>query len=113
MTHDDDRFGTALEQERSVPVSGFSRELRAAEDVERFRFGFPLAGAALSPVHVVFSASRRTAEVKAGDLKAFHVADVDSGEEARRRWVSWWVAGGRRPDFVSPRRTGNFPVARS
>ena len=44
MTSDDDRLDTPLESERSVPVSGFSRELRAAEDVERFRFDFALAG---------------------------------------------------------------------
>ena len=108
----DDRLGTPLESERSVPVSGFSRELRAAEDVERFRFDFALAGSALSPVHVVFSASRRVAEVKAGDLKAFHVSEVDSVEDARRRWVSWWRAGRSRLPIQPPRRTGNFPVAR-
>jgi hypothetical protein len=106
-------FGTDLERERSVPVSGFSRELRGAEDVERYRFDFALAGAALSPVHVVFSASLRTAEIKAGDLKAFHVADVDSVEDARRRWVDWWRAGRRRLRFQPPRRTANFPVART
>jgi hypothetical protein len=115
MSSSDDstRFGTPLEQERSVPVSGFSRELRSAEDVERWRFDFALAGAALYPVHVVFSASLRTAEVKAGDLKAFHLADVESVEEARKRWVDWWRGGRRRLLFQPPRRTGNFPVVRS
>jgi hypothetical protein len=108
----DDLFGTPLERERSVPVSGFSRELRGAEDVQRYRFDFALAGAALAPVHVVFSASLRTAEVKAGDLKAYQVAEVDSVEDARRRWVEWWRAGRRRPLFHSPRRTGNSPVVR-
>jgi hypothetical protein len=108
----DDRMGTPLESERSVPVSGFSRELRAAEDVERFRFDFALAGSALTPVHVVFSASRRMAEVKAGDLKAFPVSEVDSVEDARRRWVAWWRAGRSRFAIQPPRRTGNFPVAR-
>ena len=112
MTTDEDRFGTPLERERSVPVSGFSRELRSAEDVQRYRFAFALSGAVLSPVHVVFSASRRTAEVKAGDLKAFLVSDVDSVEEARQRWASWWLSGRRRPVFQTPRRTGNFPIAR-
>ncbi len=112
MTTDEDRFGTPLERERSVPVSGFSRELRSAEDSERFRFGFTLAGAVISPVHVVFSASRRTAEVKAGDLKVFLVSEVDSVEEARKRWVSWWLSGRRRPVLQGPRRTGNHPVAR-
>jgi hypothetical protein len=112
MTSDDDRLGTPLESERSVPVSGFSRELRAAEDVERFRFDFALAGSALWPVHVVFSATMRIAEVKAGDLKAFRVSEVDSVEDARSRWVAWWRAGRRRPSFQPPRRTGNYPVAR-
>ena len=54
----------------------------------------------------------RTAEVKAGDLKAFRVSEVDSVEDARRRWVAWWRAGRRRPSFQPPRRTGNYPVAR-
>ena len=109
----DERFGTPLERERSVPVAGFSRELRGAEDVERYRFDFALAGAALAPVHVVFSASLRAAEVKAGDLKAFAIANVDTVEDARRRWVDWWRASRRRLRFQPPRRTGNFPVARS
>ena len=114
MTIDDSgRFGSPLERERSVPLSGFSRELRGAEDAERYRFDFALAGAALAPVHVIFSASLRTAEVKAGDLKAFHVVDVDSVEDARRRWVEWWRAGRKRLAFQPPRRTGNFPIARS
>ena len=113
MSSSDDRFGTVLERERSVPVSGFSRELRSAEDVERWRFDLALAGAALSPVHVVFSATLRTAEVIAGDVKAFHLADVESVEDARRRWVDWWRAGRRRLRFQPPRRTGNFPIARS
>jgi hypothetical protein len=112
MTDDLSPFGAPLERERSVPVSGFSRELRGAEDVERYRFDFALAGAALSPVHLMFSASLRTAEVKAGDLKAFHLVEVDSVEEARRRWVEWWRAGRPRLRFQPPRRTGNFPVAR-
>ena len=110
----DDRFGTPLERERSVPISGFSRELRGADDAERYRFGFALSGAALAPVHVVFSASLRIAEVKTGDLKAFQLADVDSVEDARRRWVEWWRAGRKRRQLVQPpRRTGNFPIARS
>ena len=108
----DDRFGSPLERESSVPVSGFSRELRGAEDSERYRFDFALAGAALAPVHVVFSASLRAAEVKTGDLKAFQVADVDSVEDARRRWVEWWRTGRKRPLVQPPRRTGNFPVVR-
>ena len=109
---DSERFGSPLERERSVPLSGFSRELCGAGDVERYRFDFALAGAALAPVHVVFSASLRSAEIKAGDLKAFLVAEVDSVEEARRRWVDWWRSGRRRLRFQPPRRTGNLPVVR-
>ncbi len=97
--------------ERSVPVSGFSRELREATDVERFRFAFPLAGGPLYPVHVVFSPSQRTAEIKAGDLKALRVTDVGTVEEARARWVAWWRAGQRKAAFAAPRRVGRRPAA--
>jgi hypothetical protein len=101
----------ALEPERSVPVSGFSRELRGAPDVERFRFGFPLHGEALSPVHIVFSAAQQTAEIKTLDLKAVRLSGVTSVEQARRRWVEWWRSGHRKPGFVAPRRTGRVPAA--
>ncbi len=100
-----------LVAERSVPVSGFSRELRAAEDVERFRFSYALAGEASMPVHVVFSASLRAAEVKAGDMKALRFSDVASADEARERWIAWRRCAAGRPTFVGPRRTGRHPVA--
>jgi hypothetical protein len=100
----------ALEPEGSVPLSGFSRELRGAPDAERFRFEFPLRGEALSPVHIVFSAQQRTAEVKTLDLKAVRLSGVSSVEEARRRWVEWWRSGNRKPGFVAPRRTGRMPA---
>src|SRR5512132_4662705 len=58
-----------LVPEGSVPVSGFSRELRQSEDAQRYRFSFALQGGFDTPVHVVFSASARRAEIKAGDLK--------------------------------------------
>jgi hypothetical protein len=98
-----------LEPERSVPVSGFSSELRSAPDVARFRFAFALRGDAIAPVHVMYSESLRTAEIKTGDMKAFRLADVDSVEQARERWVAWWRAGARKPAFVPPRRTGRVP----
>ena len=109
MTHADD---FDLVSERSVPVAGFSRELRLAEDVERFRFVFALRGEASVPVHVVFSAAMRSAEVKTGDMKALRLDGVESAVEARERWISWWEAGARgRPVFVGPRRTGRHPAA--
>jgi hypothetical protein len=98
--------------EGSVPVSGFSRELRGAADVERYRFSFALRGEAAMPVHIVFSAALGAAEVKAGDMKALRFAEVRSAEEARERWIAWWTAGGGRPPFVGPRRTGRYPIAR-
>jgi len=101
---------TLLEPERSVPVTGFSRELRSAPDVERFRFSFALFGDALRPVHVVFSAAQRTAEIKTGDMKVFRATEVASAEEARQRWVDWWRAGHRKPAFAAPRRTGRHPA---
>ena len=100
-----------LVPERSVPVSGFSRELRGAGDVERFRFSFALRGETSMPVHIVFSPALRAAEVKTGDMKALRFADVASAEEARERWIAWWKTGGGKPLFVGPRRTGRYPVA--
>jgi hypothetical protein len=101
----------ALEPEGSVPLSGFSRELRAAEDVERYRFSYGMRGDAAMPVHIVFSASLRAAEVKTGDMKALRFSEVRSAQEARERWIAWWRGGGR-PAFVGPRRTGRHPVVR-
>ncbi len=101
-----------LEPERSVPVTGFSRELRGSPDAERYRFAFALRGGTLSPMHVVYSPSQRVAEVKTGDMKAFRVADVESAEEARARFVAWWRSAPvpRKPGFAAPRRTGRVPV---
>jgi hypothetical protein len=107
MTHDTSSL--QLEREGSVPVSGFSRELRSAPDVERFRFAFALSGEAPSPVHVVYSPSQRVAEVKMGDLKAFRLSEVASVEEARERWVAWWRERSHRHRFVAPQRAGRHP----
>lgn len=75
-----------LTPEGSVPLSGFSRELRAEADVERFWFLHPIGGAVL-PVHIVFSLARREAEVKAADMKALRLERVTSPSEARRLWI--------------------------
>jgi hypothetical protein len=98
-----------LVPERSVPISGFSRELRGAEDVERFRFDFALQGEVRWPVHIVFSFSQKLAEVKTADLKALRLVGVSSVEEARTRWIAWWQTGLRKARFDAPRRTGRWP----
>ena len=98
-----------LEPEGSVPVEGFSRELRGREDVQRFRFSFPLRGDAAWPVHIVFSPSERRAEVKAGDLKVYRVEDVASACEAQARWIAWWRTSRSKPAFFAPRRAGRSP----
>ena len=52
-----------LRPEGSVPVSGFSRELRLAPNVERYWFSFALRGEIALPVHLVFSPGERVAEI--------------------------------------------------
>ncbi len=101
-----------LHPEKSVPVTGFSRELRVAGDVERYWFSFPLRGDVPLPVHLVFSRTERAAEVKAADLKAYRVSGVSSPCEARERWIAWWRKGHRPSSFAVPRRTGRLPVPR-
>jgi hypothetical protein len=75
-----------LTPEGSVPLQGFSRELRAEPDVERFWFLHSIGGATL-PVHVVFSPALHVAEVKAADMKALRLDGVASPSEARRMWI--------------------------
>lgn len=109
-----------LNPERSVPLSGFSAELRHAPDAERWWFPYELHGEVALPVHVLLSRSARRAEVKAADLKVHAVEDVRLPTEARRRWIAWWRSGRReghdgragRREFVPPRRVGHLPVAR-
>lgn len=101
-----------LQREKSVPVTGFSRELRLADDVERYRFSFALRGDVQMPVHIVFSRFERAAEVKAADLKVYRVNGVSSACEARERWVAWWRVGHRPASFNVPRRTGRLPIPR-
>jgi hypothetical protein len=102
-----------LTPERSVPLAGFSRELRERPDVERYWFLFPLKDAPL-PVHLVFSPSAGRAEVKAADLKTYGFEGVGSPTEARRRWIARWLGTAdprrRRPTFVVPRRSGRMPA---
>ncbi len=103
-----------LEPERSVPLSGFSKELREAPDAERFRFSFPLRGVPL-PVHILFSPSAKYAEVKSADLKVYRLNGVESPAHARRLWVGWWVRTHQAPRSrgaspLVPTRVGRLPV---
>lgn len=104
-----------LTPERSVPISGFSNELRHAPDAERFWFQFALRGTVALPVHIIFSPSAKVAEVKSADLKVFHVEGVRSPTDARRRWIAWWQARrpsrSRGPSPLVPSRVGRLPVA--
>jgi len=97
--------------EGSVPLSGFSRELRASDDAERYRFTYSLQGGPDWPVHVVFSQSAGRAEIKAGDLKVQVLEGVESACQAKRRWIEWWRRGRTAAAFQAPRRTGRVPHA--
>lgn len=105
-----------LTPERSVPLSGFSKELRQAPDAERYWFLFPLQGEVALPVHLVMSRSAKKAEVKAADLKVFTVERVSLPTDVRRRWIAWWRShrpahrSGRGSSFSPPRRIGRLPV---
>jgi hypothetical protein len=94
-----------------VPISGFSRELRLSNDVQRYRFSFAMRGEIPLPVHLVFSPGERVAEIKAGDLKAYRVEGIDSPCEAQERWLAWWKTTRPRSArvFTGPRRTGHAP----
>ena len=95
-----------LEPERSVPLSGFSNELRQTPDAERFRFSFALRGGGVPlPVHILFSPSRKSAEVKAADLKAYRLEGVESAG-ARAAALDRLVAD--RP--ARPRSRGASPL---
>jgi hypothetical protein len=102
-----------LTPERSVPLSGFSIELRAAPDAERFWFRYPVQGDVPLPVHVVVSRSAARAEVKTGAQKVFAIEHEVSATEARRLWVSWWQAKRkslRGPHtLLVPSRIGRLP----
>jgi hypothetical protein len=107
--------GAALTPEGSLPLSGFSRELRQAGDAERYWFSFPLRGEIALPVHVLFSRASRRAQVKAADLKVFEVEGVTLPTEARRRWIAWWQARAPKATqgfraMTAPRRVGRLPA---
>jgi hypothetical protein len=105
-----------LTLELSVPLSGFSAQLRHADDAERFWFPFALRGGVALPVHILFSPSAKTAEVKAADLKVFRIDAVCLPTDARRRWIAWWqerrpASRSRGPSPIVPSRVGRLPVA--
>jgi hypothetical protein len=102
-----------LEPEGSLPLSGFSRDLRQAPDAERFRFSFALRGEMAFPVHILYSRAARAAEVGSSDLKVYRMSDVDSPAHARSRWIEWWQKASPRRSRGSspivPRRIGRLP----
>ena len=105
-----------LTPERSVPISGFSRELRHAADAERFWFSYPLRGDVALPVHILFSPATKMAEVKAADLKVYHLEGVGLPTDARRQWIGWWQSThrphrSRGPSPMVPQRVGRLPAA--
>jgi hypothetical protein len=105
-----------LTPERSVPLSGFSAELRQAPDAERYWFSYPLRGEVPLPVHMVLSRSAGRAEVRAADLKVHVIDHVALPTDARRRWIAWWrrQTDGRdgKNHSIAPRRVGRLPVGR-
>lgn len=102
-----------LEAEGSVPLDGFSRELRRAPDVERYRFPFALRGDVPLPVHIVFSSAQRRAEIRAADLKVYAIEGISSPCAAQAAWIAWWQTGRARAGaaFSVPRRAGRSPHA--
>jgi hypothetical protein len=80
-------IAATLTPERSVPISGFSREIREDPEAQRFFFSHFIGGAPM-PVHIVYSASSRTAEIKAAGMKVTQFTEVDDPLDARRRWVA-------------------------
>jgi hypothetical protein len=95
-------IAASLTPERSVPISGFSREIREDPEAERFFFSHMIGGAPM-PVHIVYLASSRAAEVKAAGMKVTRFSEVDGPLEARSRWVS---------RFESLRRVSNVRLVR-
>jgi len=98
-----------LAPERSVPISGFSRELRLDPRAQRFYFSHSIGGSEI-PVHIVYSESLRVAEVKAAGMKVSALVEVDGPLDARRRWVERFEAL-RRHSKPGPNRrpSDSFP----
>jgi hypothetical protein len=95
-------IAATLTPERSVPISGFSREIREDPEAQRFFFSH-LIGSAPMPVHIVYLASSRTAEIKAAGMKVTRLTEVDDPLDARSRWVA---------RFESIRRSSSLRPAR-
>jgi hypothetical protein len=90
------RLEGVLVREGSVPVTGFSRDLRLAPDAERFWFESVDGLGRKTLVHIVFSLSRGTAEIKQGDAKPLTVSGISHPSQARRHWLARRsVSGGR------------------
>jgi hypothetical protein len=102
-----ERLGTAwiyrgdVAPEGSVPVKGFSRELKSMPDARRYRFEILDAARRRIPVHIVFSPSASQAEVKHSDLKPLRLTGVATATQARRRWLEWFEAPRRVPGLRS------------
>jgi hypothetical protein len=95
-------IAATLTPERSVPISGFSREIREDPEAQRFFFSHFIGGAPM-PVHIVYSASSRAAEIKAAGMKVTGFSEVVGPLEARRRWVARFESL-RRGSSVRPAR---------
>lgn len=81
-----------LEPEQRQPLAGFSEDLRSRPDTQRFRFAHRTHGGKTLPVHILFCAGLREAEVKAGDMVVRRISNLTSPGEARRRWLDWYGA---------------------
>lgn len=97
-----------LVPEGSVPVEGFSRELRGAPDVERFWFEARDDAHRRVPVHIVFSPSAGVAEVKHSAVKPLRLTGIARPTEARRAWMTAYATrrtrrGSRVQDEISAR----------
>lgn len=100
-----------LTPEARQPLAGFSAEMRLREDCRRYYFTHPVWPGRRLPVHILYSASAREAEVKFGDAKPFKVAPVGSPADARRRWIEWFHSRpGRSDRFRRARRPRIAPT---
>ena len=104
-------IAATLAPERSVPISGFSREIRLDPNAQRFYFSHSIGGSEI-PVHMIYSDSSRAAEVKAAGMKVSTLAAVNGPLDARRRWVERFEALRRTSGPDPSRRLANwFPAS--
>jgi hypothetical protein len=86
-----------LVRQGSVPVEGFSRELRFAADVERYWFEARDPANRRVPVHIVFSPSAGVAEVKHSAAKPLRLTGIKEAAAAQRAWLAslsgFWPVG--------------------